>query len=131
MALLRAQQRGIIDRVEVLKQPLDVLAQQVVAEVAQDEWLESDLFSIFKNAFPYRTLTPEVFHEVVTMLAEGFTTLIAILWLDHAMFVGNQRVGIIAHSLDDAAVIFRDKIWILGGNTSFIGQNNDVWTAEL
>lgn len=40
----------------------------------------------------------------------GFTTLIAIMWLDHALFVADQRVGIIAHSLDDAAVIFRDKV---------------------
>lgn len=40
----------------------------------------------------------------------GFTTLIAIIWLDHALFVPNQRVGIIAHSLDDAGVIFRDKV---------------------
>ncbi len=40
----------------------------------------------------------------------GFTTLIAILWLDHALFVPNQRCGIIAHTLDDAAAIFRDKV---------------------
>lgn len=40
----------------------------------------------------------------------GFTTLVSILWLDHAMFTADQRVGIIAHSLDDAAVIFRDKV---------------------
>ncbi len=40
----------------------------------------------------------------------GFTTLIAILWLDHALFVPDQRVGIIAHSLEDAASIFRDKV---------------------
>lgn len=40
----------------------------------------------------------------------GFTTLIAIMWLDHALFVPDQRVGIIAHSLEDAAAIFRDKV---------------------
>ncbi|HEV8034377.1 hypothetical protein [Yoonia sp.] len=40
----------------------------------------------------------------------GFTTVIAILWLDHALFVADQRVGIIAHTLDDATVIFRDKV---------------------
>lgn len=40
----------------------------------------------------------------------GFTTLAAILWLDHALFVPNQRVGIIAHKLTDAEVIFRDKV---------------------
>jgi hypothetical protein len=40
----------------------------------------------------------------------GFTTVIAILWLDHALFIPDQRVGIIAHTLDDATVIFRDKV---------------------
>ncbi|MGP9790687.1 hypothetical protein [Roseinatronobacter sp. NSM] len=40
----------------------------------------------------------------------GFTTLIAIIWLDHALFNADQRCGIIAHSLDDAEVIFRDKV---------------------
>lgn len=40
----------------------------------------------------------------------GFTTLIAIVWLDHALFVPDQRCGIIAHTLDDAAAIFRDKV---------------------
>ncbi|QCP84337.1 terminase [Cereibacter sphaeroides] len=40
----------------------------------------------------------------------GFTTVIAIMWLDHALFVPDQRVGIIAHSLEDAATIFRDKV---------------------
>lgn len=40
----------------------------------------------------------------------GMTTLVAILWLDHAIFNANQRCGIIAHNLEDAGVIFRDKV---------------------
>lgn len=40
----------------------------------------------------------------------GFTTLIAILFLDHAMFNADQRCGIIAHKLTDAETIFRDKV---------------------
>lgn len=40
----------------------------------------------------------------------GFTTLIAIVWLDHALFNANQRCGIIAHDRDSAKVIFRDKV---------------------
>ena len=49
-----------------------------------------------------------------TYIAEGFvshnTTLIAILWLDHALFNADQRCGIVAHTLDDAQAIFRDKV---------------------
>ena len=40
----------------------------------------------------------------------GFTTLIAILWLDHALWVANSRCGIIAHDREAAEVIFRDKV---------------------
>ncbi len=40
----------------------------------------------------------------------GMTTVVAVLWLDHALFNADQRCGIIAHSLDDAEVIFRDKV---------------------
>jgi hypothetical protein len=40
----------------------------------------------------------------------GFTTLICILWLDHALFRENQRCGIVAHNRDAAATIFRDKV---------------------
>lgn len=40
----------------------------------------------------------------------GFTTLIAIVWLDHALFNANSRCGIIAHDREAAKVIFRDKV---------------------
>ena len=40
----------------------------------------------------------------------GFTTLVAILWLDHALFNSNQRCGIIAQDREAAEVIFRDKV---------------------
>lgn len=40
----------------------------------------------------------------------GFTTLVAILWLDHALFNPNQRCGIVAHDRESAENIFRDKV---------------------
>lgn len=40
----------------------------------------------------------------------GFTTLVAILWLDHALFNPNQRCGIVAHDREAAQNIFRDKV---------------------
>lgn len=40
----------------------------------------------------------------------GFTTLIAILWLDHALFNADQRCGIIAQDREAAEAIFRDKV---------------------
>lgn len=40
----------------------------------------------------------------------GFTTLIAVMWLDHALWNADQRCGIIAQDLDAAEAIFRDKV---------------------
>lgn len=40
----------------------------------------------------------------------GFTTLCSLIYLDACLFTPNTRAGIIAHKLDDAKVIFRDKI---------------------
>src|SRR5262249_20809013 len=46
-ALLGSIRRGELDRLSVLEQPLDVLAQQIVAEVAAREWSEEDLYTLF------------------------------------------------------------------------------------
>lgn len=40
----------------------------------------------------------------------GFTTLICIVWLDHALFNADQRCGIVAQDLPSAKTIFRDKV---------------------
>ncbi len=53
---------------------LDVLSQQIVAEVATRDCSESELFELCRSAYPYRALTRESFDDLVRMLAEGFTT---------------------------------------------------------
>lgn len=74
VALLRAVREGLLDRIRMFEKPLDVLAQQIVAEVAAEEWSEDDLFELFRRAYPYRFLQRKEFGEVVEMLATGFTT---------------------------------------------------------
>ncbi|HEV2100123.1 MAG TPA: DEAD/DEAH box helicase, partial [Stellaceae bacterium] len=73
-ALLDSVRRGELDRLAVPEQPLDVLAQQIVAEVAAQEWGEDDLYARLRRAWPYRELPREDFDAVVAMLADGFTT---------------------------------------------------------
>jgi ATP-dependent Lhr-like helicase len=74
VALLAAVRRGELDRLVAFDAPLDVLAQQIVAEAAAREWHEDDLFLMVRRAWPYRHLQREDFDAVVRMLAEGFTT---------------------------------------------------------
>ncbi|HXS51475.1 MAG TPA: DEAD/DEAH box helicase [Usitatibacter sp.] len=74
-AMLRAVADGELDRIEVPDAPLDVLAQQVVAEVsAEEEWGEEELFELVRRAYPYRDLERARYREVVEMLARGFAT---------------------------------------------------------
>jgi ATP-dependent Lhr-like helicase len=73
-ALLDAVRRGELDTLHIPPAPLDVLAQQVVAEVACGERDETELFEMFRGAYPYRTLTREAFTDVLRMLAEGYST---------------------------------------------------------
>lgn len=57
-------------------------------------------------------LIRRLWHRNIILKARqlGFTTLIAILWLDHALFNADQRCGIIAQDREAAEVIFRDKV---------------------
>ncbi|HVU82783.1 MAG TPA: DEAD/DEAH box helicase [Rhodanobacteraceae bacterium] len=73
-ALLDAVRRGELDTLHIPPAPLDVLAQQIVAEVACGERDEAALFDLFRGAYPYRSLSREAFKDVLRMLAEGYST---------------------------------------------------------
>ncbi|AJX35633.1 DEAD/DEAH box helicase [Burkholderia oklahomensis] len=73
-ALLDCVRRGELDRLRIPHAPLDVLAQQLVAEVACREWDEDALYRCMTQAAPYAALSREQFDDVLKMLAEGFTS---------------------------------------------------------
>src|SRR5256712_3400850 len=73
-ALIDAVRRGELDHLEIPEQPLDILAQQIVASAAPVEWTEDALFEMVRRAYPFRNLKREKFDEVIRMLSEGFTT---------------------------------------------------------
>ena len=73
-AIVDSVRRGELDRLEIPEKPLDILAQQIVAAVAAEEWGEDELFAMVRRAYPYRNLGREQFDSIVRMLAEGFST---------------------------------------------------------
>ena len=73
-ALLDAVRRGELDTLHVEKNALDVLAQQIVAEVACREWREDDLFDLVARSYPFAQTSHNTFREVLRMLADGYTT---------------------------------------------------------
>jgi ATP-dependent Lhr-like helicase len=73
-ALLDSVRRGELDALAIPERSLDVLAQQIVAELACREWSEDGLFALFRRAWPYRDLPRADFDAAIAMLAEGFST---------------------------------------------------------
>ncbi len=91
-ALVRAIHHGELDRIIMPAAPLDVLAQQIVAEcasvssviksaesttedVADTEahtgYSEDDLYALVTRAYPYRDLPRSDFEQIVAMLSDG------------------------------------------------------------
>jgi len=74
VALLDAVRRAELERLRLPARPLDVLAQQIVAEVAAQDWSQDELYRCFTGAWVYRDLPRQEFDRIVDMVAQGFTT---------------------------------------------------------
>ncbi len=73
-ALVRGLRAGRLERTSVPRHPLDVLAQQIVAEASAGPAEEERLFALVRRAWPYRDLARADFDAVVAMLSEGIST---------------------------------------------------------
>jgi ATP-dependent helicase Lhr and Lhr-like helicase len=73
-ALLRGVRSGRLDALHVPAQPLDILAQQVVAECAAASWSEDELFDLVRRAAPFSGLSREDFEDVSELVSEGIRT---------------------------------------------------------
>ena len=70
-ALVRSMRGGDLDCLEIPENSLDVLAQQIVAMCAADDFKEDELFAIVRRAHPYRNLARADFDQILGMLSEG------------------------------------------------------------
>jgi ATP-dependent helicase Lhr and Lhr-like helicase len=73
MSLVRAIKAGRLDVIPIPECPIDVLAQQIVGEVANKEWDTDELFETFRRAWPYRNLERDAFNQTLEFLSEGLT----------------------------------------------------------
>jgi ATP-dependent Lhr-like helicase len=73
-ALLDCVRRGELDALHIPHAPLDVLAQQIIAEVGCREWGEDELFALVRRAYPYADLERDQYDAVLRSLADGFTS---------------------------------------------------------
>jgi ATP-dependent Lhr-like helicase len=73
-ALIRGVRAGRLDAIVQPVAPLDIVAQQIVAECAAEEWSEDDLFALVRRADPFAELPREDFDDVVELVSEGIRT---------------------------------------------------------
>ena len=135
-ALLDSTRRGELDRVVMPVAPLDVLAQQIVAELAAREWEEDALYDLVRRAWPYRALPREDFSAVVTMLAEGFTTRRgrrgALIHYDaiNRVLRGRRGAGLTALTSGGTIPDNADYQVLLEPENHFIGTLNEDFAVE-
>ena len=90
-ALLHSIRQGQLDCIVMPQKPLDILSQQIVAEVSSQThdqagqtgelfdqteggWSVDELFELFRNAYPFRNMQRAEFDTTVAMLAQGYST---------------------------------------------------------
>jgi len=135
-ALLRAVRRGDLDRVTPPVAPLDILAQQIVASCAAEDWLEDDLYALMRGAAPYAALSRDDFEAVVEMLSEGIQTgrgrRAAYLHRDRVNGVLRGRRGARIAALTSGGAIpeTADYRVVADPDDTFVGTVNEDWAIE-
>jgi ATP-dependent Lhr-like helicase len=136
LALLRAVRCGELDAIVSHDQPLDVLAQQIVAEAACRDCTEQELLTLVRGAWPFRNLDHADFTAVVAMAAEGFATRrgrrSALIHRDevHGTVRGRRGARLLALTSGGAIPEVADYRVILDPEDTFIGTLNEDFAIE-
>jgi ATP-dependent Lhr-like helicase len=135
-AMLRAVKRGELDAIVTHDAPLDVLAQQLVAEAACQDYTEDDLFAVMRRAWPYRDLERKQFDDVLRMVAEGFATKrgrrAALVHRDevNGQVRGRRGARMLALTSGGAIPEVADYRVVLEPDETFIGTLNEDFAIE-
>src|SRR5688572_11712826 len=135
-ALLRSVRRGELDRIVAHDAPLDVLAQQLTAELACREAGEDELFEFVRRAWPYRATMRGDFDAVIAMLSDGFATRrgrrAALVHRDEVNRVVRARRGSRMLALTSGGAIpeVADYRVVLEPEDTFVGTLNEDFAIE-
>jgi ATP-dependent Lhr-like helicase len=135
-ALMRSARRGELDRIVSHDAPLDVLAQQIVAETACRDYGEDELFALVRRAWPYRALPRSSFDAVVAMTSDGFATKrgrrSALVHRDevNARLRGRRGARMLAIASGGAIPEVADYRVVLDPGDTFIGTLNEDFAIE-
>ena len=135
-ALLGGVRAGRLDAILQPVGPLDILAQQVVAECAAEEWAEDDLFELVRRAAPFAGLTRTDFDEVVELVSEGIRTgrgrRAAYLHRDRVnrRLRGRRGARLAALTSGGAIPELGDYRVVADPDDTFVGTVNEDWAIE-
>jgi ATP-dependent Lhr-like helicase len=135
-ALLAGVRAGRLDAIEPPRVPLDILAQQIVAESAAESWSEDALFNLFRKAAPFAELAREDFDSIVGMLSDGVLTgrgkVAAYLHRDRVNHEVRGRRGARLAALTSGGAIPEtgDYRVLAEPDETFIGTVNEDWAIE-
>jgi ATP-dependent Lhr-like helicase len=135
LALLWAVKQGKLDRIEIPVAPLDILAQQIVAAVACEDWDETELYELFRRAWPYRNLARADYDAIVKMLADGIkpgSKAGAYLHRDqiHGRLRARRHARISALSSGGAIPERADYRVVIEGEGTFVGSVDEDFAIE-
>lgn len=111
----QSEQDAVLDLAKNLANPMWRLSNLykiiIKTKVAGSDGVDTQVITFKPNRAQRRFLS-RLWHRNIILKARqlGFTTLICLAWLDHALFNANQRCGVIAQNREAAEVIFRDKV---------------------
>jgi ATP-dependent helicase Lhr and Lhr-like helicase len=135
-ALVRAVAAGRLDRIDPPRAPLDVLAQQIVAECSAREWTEDALFDQFRQATPFAELPRREFDEVVASVSEGAAPRLgragALVHRDrvNGSLRGRRAARIVALTNGGAIPDLADYRVVLDPDETLVGTVNEDWAIE-
>ncbi|MCH2170327.1 DEAD/DEAH box helicase [Myxococcota bacterium] len=135
-ALVRGVLRGNLDRVRPPQAPLDILAQQIVAACAAEDWSVEALWECYRRASPFSELKREDFDAVIEMLADGIQTgrgrRAAYLHYDrvHGVVRGRRGARIAALTSGGAIPETADYRVVADPDDAFVGTVNEDWAIE-
>jgi ATP-dependent Lhr-like helicase len=135
-ALLAGVRSGALDAVHPPRLPMDILAQQIVAECAAAEWREDDLFELMRTASPFADLARADFDRIIDLVSEGIPTgrgrVAAYLHRDQINGEVRARRGARLAALTSGGAIPEtgDYRVLAEPDDTFIGTVNEDWAIE-
>ncbi len=127
-----------LDRINIPRKPLDILAQHIVGMSLEKKWRIKDAYNVVKRAFNYRDLKFDEFMCVMRFLAGRYSTTLervsvySKIWMDELEGVfGRKRSARMIYYLNSGAIPDEAKIRVLLDGRKYVGDLEEGFVEYL